>query len=179
MKKFWLINLCLFQASWYTAALLTDYATVVILGLLLLHFALSPSSKADFRLLLLLPIGILADALQIRMIGSFSGTAAASIAGFPLWLLYLWAMLLVSLNHSLSGLEKLSLPLLALVGAVAGAGSYYAGVELGALQTSWSSVAFLGMTGAVWAGLLPALVFGRRLLLRQTKPAGCTAGGER
>ncbi len=167
MKRFWLINLGFFQMSWYTAALLTDYATVIILGLLALHFVLSPSAKADARLLLLLPVGVLADALQIGLIGNFSGTASPTIAGFPLWLLCLWAMLVISLNHSLKGLERMSAPMLAVLGAAAGAGSYYAGIKLGALQTTWSNTAFLGITGAVWSVLLPSLVFGRRLLLRQ------------
>ncbi|QYJ88620.1 DUF2878 domain-containing protein [Shewanella halotolerans] len=156
MKAFWLINLGLFQLAWWSAAWLTNSASYIISGLIVLHCLLSPSVKADLRLMALLPLGLLVDGALIAL-GAFRGVESA----FPLWLALLWVIFLMSLNHSLRLLSGLSLPWLMLIGALGGAGSYWAGVSLGALTTQVSAISFWLIAAPVWAVLLPLLVWGQ------------------
>ncbi|TVP15869.1 DUF2878 domain-containing protein [Shewanella sp. KCT] len=156
MKAFWLINLGLFQLAWWSAAWLTNSASYIISGLIVLHCLLSPSVKADLRLMALLPLGLLVDGVLIAL-GVFRGVESA----FPLWLALLWVIFLMSLNHSLRLLSGLSLPWLMLIGALGGAGSYWAGVSLGALTTQVSVISFWLIAAPVWAVLLPLLVWGQ------------------
>ncbi|MCG9711572.1 DUF2878 domain-containing protein [Shewanella insulae] len=156
MKAFWLINLGLFQLAWWSAAWLTNSASYIISGLIILHCLLSPCLKADLRLMALLPLGLLVDGALIAL-GAFRGIESA----FPLWLALLWVIFLMSLNHSLRLLSGLSLPWLMLIGALGGAGSYWAGLSLGALTTQVSGINFWLIAAPVWAVLLPLLVWGQ------------------
>ena len=162
MKAFWLINLGLFQLAWWSAAWLTQSASYIISGLIILHCLLSPSLKADLRLMALLPLGLLVDGVLIAL-GCFRGIESA----FPLWLALLWVIFLMSLNHSLRALSRLGLPWLMLIGAFGGAGSYWAGLSLGALATPLSDLNFWLVTAPVWALLLPLLVWGQGMLSAQ------------
>jgi len=59
MPLFKILNFALFQAGWFTAAIMKDGSVWIMLGLVILHFVISPSKKADAKLLLmLLPIGL-------------------------------------------------------------------------------------------------------------------------
>ncbi|WP_428612452.1 DUF2878 domain-containing protein [Shewanella sp.] len=166
MKAFWLINLGLFQLAWWSAALLTESASYIIAGLIVLHCLLSPSLKADLRLMALLPLGLLVDGGLIAL-GVFRGLESA----FPLWLVLLWVIFLMSLNHSLRPLSRLGLPWLMLIGAFGGAGSYWAGLNLGALASEQSDLNFWLIAAPVWAVIFPLLFWGQGLLSAQQAKA--------
>lgn len=159
MKLFWIINLLLFQLCWFSAALLPQYAAIIMAGLIAIHFALSPTRKHDFKLLLLVPIGIAVDKLQLE-IGGFESVNE----GFPIWLLLLWCIFIVSLNHSLKWLTERSLFVASLFGAFGGASSYWAGIQFGSLNAVWSDIWLIISLMAVWALLMPIFVICYRQL---------------
>lgn len=162
MKHFWIINLVLFQASWAAAAWYTEQATIIIACLLLLHFVCSPSAKFDANLLLLGLIGIAADGLQLVL-----GTFYSPNSVFPVWLILLWAMFIISLNHCLHWLTHLRTWQLVCVGALGGSLSYWAGIQSGALQTHWPIPWVITSLMLNWGIILPLLVYGYRLLLQR------------
>ncbi|KZM39939.1 hypothetical protein OA92_17855 [Marinomonas sp. SBI22] len=154
MKWFWLINLGLFQASWLVAAFFTQYAAPIIFAFICLNFYLSPSTKADFKLLALIGVGICIDSLHFYL-----GTFKADTRFFPIWLIMLWAMFSISFNHSFNWFTKQTYWLLALVGAVGGTLSYWGGIKAGALSNSdlstSTSLIYLALS---WAIVFPLLV---------------------
>lgn len=160
MKKFWLINLALFQASWFSAALLTHYATVIIAGLVIVHFLLSPSPRSDCKLLLLVIIGMSADSLHLWL-----GTFSVNDTLFPIWLMLLWAMFSMSFNHSLIWFTKQPYWLLAVFGASGGSLSYWGGIQTGAFSTNLSPTITIGILALSWSLLFPFLIIGYRYLI--------------
>jgi hypothetical protein len=168
MKHFWLVNLILFQGAWFSAALYNAQAEVMIILLLAVHFWLSPQKKTDLTSLLLVPIGVLADKL-LMLSGVFDGGQTL----FPLWLVLLWCMFILSLSHSLHWVTKLRLPWQVLFGSLGGSASYWAGIQAGALDSELTSFWLLLSLGLVWALLLPLIIRGYRSLLSkqvQTSP---------
>jgi hypothetical protein len=161
MKRFWIINLVLFQLCWFVSARFTDIAGPILALIIMIHFLLSPTPKEDLRLLLLVPIGIATDKVLIEL-NLFSIPSVF----FPLWLALLWCMFIISFNHSLRWLMGLNLLFIALIGAVAGPMSYLMGVEMGALQLGWNSINALLFLSLIWALLLPTLAVCFRYVIR-------------
>lgn len=160
MMPFWLINLVLFQISWLAAAFFTQYAAIIILGLICLNFRLSPSPKSDAKLILLLVIGISLDSLHFYM-----GTFSAKGAFFPLWLIMLWVMFSISFNHSLNWFTKQSYWLLALCGGIGGSLSYWGGIKTGALSSHLSVNVTLIILALSWSLVFPLLIMVYKMIL--------------
>ncbi|MBD1575775.1 DUF2878 domain-containing protein [Vibrio sp. S11_S32] len=165
MRRFWIINLALFQLSWFCAAFYTEQATYWMIAILLLHFGLSPTKLADAKVLVLLAPALMVDSIHLA-IGTFSASATFSsqYIYFPPWLGLLWAMLLVSFNHSLHWLTNKPLWLAYILGAISGTSSYLAGIEAGAMQATWDYPWLITVLALSWAILLPLLVVGYRML---------------
>lgn len=161
MKLFWLINLVLFQASWLAAAFFTPYAAPIIFAFICLNFYLSPSPKADARLLILIVIGFCLDSLHFYL-----GTFKANGHFFPLWLLLLWGMFSISFNHSFAWFTKQAYWLLAIIGAIGGSLSYWGGIKTGALTSDLSASETLTSLAITWSITFPLLVMTYRRLNR-------------
>lgn len=166
MQRFWIINLQLFQLSWFLSAIYTDKVWWLLLSIMLVHFVLSPTPKEDLKLLILVPIGIAVDKVLIE-VEIFETTAEI----FPLWLFVVWCMFIISFNHSLKWLMSLPLGLVAIIGAIGGPLSYRLGAELGALQWGRGEINALLVLAFIWGLLLPCLVIGYRHLNVQFKLA--------
>lgn len=160
MKWFWLTNLLMFQISWFSAAFLTAYASLIIALLLLVHFALTPTPREDSKLMLLAIVGMAIDTLHLLI-----GTFAAEQSFFPLWLILLWVMFCISFNHSLAWFTQRSYGLLAVVGAIGGTLSYWGGIQSGALTTAQPTSFVISILLLTWALLFPSLVIGHQFLL--------------
>ena len=160
-NKFWLINLVLFQLVWFSCALLTVHAGWISFVILLIHFALSPNKKSDAKLLLLVPVGICSDFLLFKL-----GIIDFAMHQFPIWLIFLWAMFALSINHSLLWLQKLRLWQVGLIGSVGGATSYLAATKFDAIISNITSVQLLLVYGVIWAIIMPLMiVFQRKFVL--------------
>ncbi|OEF08473.1 DUF2878 domain-containing protein [Vibrio genomosp. F10] len=163
MQRFWIINLVIFQASWFCAAFLNQHAGPLMAGLLVVHFLLSPTKKKDLNLLLLLPVGLAADKLQLHL-----GVFSVGSEFFPMWLLLIWIMFIISLNHSLSWLNRFSSLPLAVIGALGGTASYWGGIKAGVIEPLLPAHQVILSLMLVWAILMPTFVLLRRKIERPT-----------
>lgn len=150
---FWIINAIIFQLAWLCAALLTEQASALIFGLLILHFLLTPSPKQDVKLLLLAPMGWALDALLIHY-QVFYPIALQ----LPIWLALLWCVFILSLGHSLTWLGRISIPWLSLIGALCGSLSYYSAIRLGVFETKQALPNLLVILSVCWAIYLPVFI---------------------
>ncbi|TWD43353.1 uncharacterized protein DUF2878 [Vibrio crassostreae] len=158
MKRFWIINLVLFQATWVCSAFFTAQAPFVTPLIVVVHFLLSPTRSSDLKILILLPLGLLLDSLFFHF-GVFAvDSAIANQSWFPVWLVCLWIMFLISFNHSLNWLLKCSKVILFVTGFVAGTSSYWGGIKAGALLTTWPDASVVAALAISWGILLPLLV---------------------
>ncbi|MGF1752065.1 DUF2878 domain-containing protein [Vibrio makurazakiensis] len=165
MKRFWIINLVLFQVCWFCAAFLTQHAAPLMFTLMAIHFYLSPTRKEDAYLLLLVPIGFAADKLQLEL-----GVFSVGSGFFPFWLLMMWSMFLISLNHSLSWLNNRSVITLMVIGAIGGTSSYWGGVKAGVIEPLLATEYVTLSLMTVWAIILPIFVcLKKQLELYQSK----------
>ncbi|RJX73682.1 DUF2878 domain-containing protein [Vibrio sinensis] len=159
MKPFWITNLILFQASWFSAAFLTSYATLIITVLLIIHFALSPNAKDDFKVLPLVILGLFVDNLHFSI-----GTFTTPDPFFPNWLVLLWVMFIISLNYSLHWLINKPLLVLVAFGAIGGTLSYWGGIKTGALEINWTNSSVIFTLAIAWGILFPLLVVSYRYI---------------
>lgn len=151
--RFWIINLGLFQLSWFLASVYHDEASGLLLLLLLLHFALSPARGQDFYLLMIAVLGCTVD--QTLLVADVLTDSKL----IPSYLALLWCMLAVSFNHSLFWLTRISMPLVMLIGSVSGSLSYFAALNLDAIHTSLTALSFIVIYALIWACLLPLFVY--------------------
>ena len=158
MKQFWIINLVLFQATWVCSAFFTAQAPFITPLIVAVHFLLSPTRSRDLKILCLLPLGLLLDSLMLHF-GVFTvDSEIANQSWFPVWLVCLWIMFLISFNHSLNWLLKCSKVILFAIGFVAGTSSYWGGIKVGALITTWPDASVVAALAISWGILLPLLV---------------------
>ncbi|CAH6837994.1 conserved membrane hypothetical protein [Vibrio chagasii] len=168
MKRFWIINLILFQATWVCSAFFTAQAPFVTPLLVIIHFLLSPTRHSDLKILVLLPLGLLLDSLMLHF-GVFAiDPAIANQSWFPVWLVCLWIMFLISFNHSLNWLLKCSKVILFALGFVAGTSSYWGGIKAGALLAAWPDASVVAALALSWGIFLPLLVAAYSNLMKPT-----------
>ncbi len=155
MKKFWIINLVIFQSAWFIAALLQQQSVPILLVLLVMNFVLSPTRTADFRLLLWVPLGWVLDytLIQSTLFLSSSGSP-----GIPVWLMCFWCLFIVSLNHSMDWLSRLPRIPISIVGAMFAGISYLSAIKFGALQTDHSLIVVFTVIFSCWCCLFPLLL---------------------
>jgi hypothetical protein len=102
-------------------------------------------------------LGVVLDSsLQYFSVISFYGWSLLDLSPFWLWLL--WIMFALTLNSSLSFLQKLPLSLSAAAGFLFGPLTYYAGAKLGAASFE-SSISHLALLAVVWMIAMPGLVW--------------------
>lgn len=158
-----IINLVVFQIGWfafiYAGALNRD--ALAALGFALVagvHFATTKNRRAEAELMAASgAIGIILDSvlMNLGLLTFSSGFAIPYLC--PFWFIALWLNFATLLNVSLDWLKK-SLPLAAVLGAVAGPGTYYAGARIGAVALHpdlWPSLIAIGIE---WGLAFPALL---------------------
>ncbi len=178
------LNIGLFYAAWTVAALAAAGGqSVVAVGVCLIvaavHIALTASSerRAQGQLLAIsaavglvvetVLVGLGVTVLGVTVSDPTSGGAGpalqAGVAAPPVWLVSLWLAFGTLLSVSLAGFQR-RLALGAVLAAVGGPLSYYAGSRLGAIglgePLSWS----LGVLAIVWAAVFPMLLIAARRL---------------
>jgi hypothetical protein len=157
-----LLNFVAFQLGWFACVVgaargwpLTGTAIGAVI--VASHIVRAARPREELKLIgVALLIGVLWDsALIVLGLTDFtSGTLLVGLA--PPWILALWALFATTLNLSLRWLRQRWL-LAALLGAVAGPLSYWAGARLGAVQlvAPWPALIALSIG---WALMTPVLV---------------------
>ncbi|MEP5763937.1 MAG: DUF2878 domain-containing protein [Halieaceae bacterium] len=154
-------NGLLFNISWlaivYSQSALI--AGTVVAAHLLLHMLWIGRGQRELMFIAAVTVfGVLCDHLLFFVqVFTVSGVAAPA----PVWLSCLWPVLATTLAHAFGGLQH-RLVLAAVLGAVGGAASYYAGTGMSAVDFSDPVYGPIFIAG-LWAILFPALALGARL----------------
>ncbi|MEB0041182.1 MULTISPECIES: DUF2878 domain-containing protein [unclassified Pseudomonas] len=150
-----LANALLFQIGWFACVLGADSLWLLLAGgALAVHLLWISSWRAEGPLILgVALIGTLIDSLLLKA-GVFSFATDGPL--IPPWLMVLWAVLAITLNHCLNWTAK---PWwrASVLGAIGGPMSYYAGSQMAGVELPlglWPSMLLLGV---IWAVLFPLL----------------------
>jgi hypothetical protein len=157
-----LINFLLFQFGWFTAILGAAYgrtseAIIVSVVIILIHLKVIQNYMQDIKLFIYAAIiGFLFDGLI-----QYNSLILYNNPGWPypltpLWIIILWIMFAMTLNHSLSWLKG-RMALAALFGSIGGPLAYIAGEKLGAITITETQALFVLSLG--WAVFTPLLVY--------------------
>jgi hypothetical protein len=163
-----LINIVSFQLGWFACVFgaargFPWFGPAVVVLSLALHLGLARDRIGEMRLFVLAGmVGFLLDSAQAAA-GTFSFASAEAVAGrnspwlSPPWMVALWPNFATTLHTSLRWLAG-RYWLAALLGAVGGPLSYYAGARLGALAFPEEVETSLLVLGLVWAIAMPILL---------------------
>ena len=167
-RKFLIGNVLIFQACWFACVLgaakgLPWAGVVVTAAALAWHLRHAGGRSTELRLLVVAALAGLAFETLLMQAGWVSFAEGVVVEGVaPVWMVALWLAFATTLNVSLRWLQD-HLALAALLGAVGGPLSYWAGARLGALVLLDPSAALIAI-GAGWALLTPALLVVARAL---------------
>jgi hypothetical protein len=160
--KFKLFNFLLFQAGWLICVLgaahgRTTLALATVSLLIMIHLTVTPHRINDVRLFAYaLIFGFVFDGLiQFNGLILYNDTGL-SFPLTPLWILMLWILFAMTLNHSLSWLKG-RIFVSSLFGALGGPLAYMAAEKLGAITIATPQSIITLLVG--WAIITPALVF--------------------
>ena len=169
-----LINFILFQVGWFacviSAASQLEWLALLSIGVVITtHLFLVKDRIPELQLILVAgTIGLLLDSALISL-GVFTPISNFSYQGIaPLWLVGMWMLFGITLNHSLRWLYQRYV-LAALLGFVFAPIAYLAGQRLGALTfpPDHTPITSLLIIGACWLIVTPLLVHSSRILGRQ------------
>jgi len=169
------INFILFQIGWFacvvSAARQLEWLALLSIGIIIaIHLFLIKNRVSELQLILTTGmIGLILDSTLITL-GVFTPASDFGFPGIaPLWLVGMWMLFGITLNHSLRWLHQRYV-IAALLGFVFAPLAYWAGQRLGALTfpSSHSAVASLMIIGGCWLLVTPLLLLTSRLLKRQT-----------
>lgn len=163
----WSINLASVNVCWFACILGAAAARpwlgpLAVAAHLALHLALAPRRGIEVVLVVVSGgLGYLADSALV-LAGLLHFPEAAQLGGpSPVWMVALWLNFATALNLTLSGLKG-RLATAALVGALGGPLSYFAGARLGAVELE-GALALLAV-GVEWLVALPLLLLLARRL---------------
>ncbi|PKH27338.1 DUF2878 domain-containing protein [Pseudomonas fluorescens] len=150
-----LANAALFQCGWFACVLGGDSLWLLVgLAVLLVHLLWISSLTDEGALIIGVTLaGTLLDTL-LRTLGVFHFSEPGPL--IPFWLMLLWALLATTLRHCLAWSAR---PWwrAALLGAVGGPLSYYAGSELAGVQFGYGLGPTMVGLAVLWAMVFPLL----------------------
>jgi hypothetical protein len=150
-----LANAALFQCGWFACVLGGDSLWLLVgLAVLLVHLLWISSLTDEGALIIGVTLaGTLLDTL-LRTLGVFHFSEPGPL--IPFWLMLLWALLATTLRHCLAWSAR---PWwrAALLGAVGGPLSYYAGSQLAGVQFGYGLGPTMVGLAVLWAVVFPLL----------------------
>lgn len=161
-----LINFVLFQIGWFVTVISVakelEYAAILAVFCIIgIHLLLVEERLNEILLVLIVGfVGTLVDSLLISQ-GVFVTSGNLAIGNMaPLWLVMLWMLFSITINHSLKWLRK-SYIAASCAGFVFAPIAYYFGQKFEALsfEISYSVEMSLLMIGITWAIVTPLLIF--------------------
>lgn len=172
--RFLIANAILFQVGWFVCLMGGDSWAVVFTGIALAgHFWWSPSRQADLlAMILAVVIGGLHDCVLLAL-GYIRFVETDAFP--PFWLMAVWAMFGLTLNHSLLWVYR-RFWLSAALGIIAGPLSYLAGVKLSTAEWSAPLGQLLPVIAFMWLLVLPVhrfiyLRLSNVFFIRSSEPA--------
>lgn len=145
--NFTVISIVLFQAIWMLCVLAGKPWFVLGIGLLIVHFSLTPSAKADAAAMLVIAsVGISFDFLLL-LLGFYSFYEGH----FPLWLALLWCAFGATFYHCFGWLTKQGITMQAVLGGIGGPLSYFTGMKVNAVSFPEPLPITLGVLAVFWA----------------------------
>lgn len=156
------VNIVAFQAGWWACVLGAAYdmpatGSLIAAVIVAAHIALVSRPWHELRLVAIaLLIGVIWDSalLLAGWLDFSSGFLVPRTA--PHWILALWALFAITLNHSLAWLHG-RLPAAALLGAISGPLAYWGGEKIGAVIFIEPLYALIALA-AGWAMFTPLLI---------------------
>ncbi|OEC38466.1 hypothetical protein A7D27_21890 [Pseudomonas sp. 1D4] len=150
------LNALAFQGGWFACVFASQHPLLLLvpLGALALHLSLVAHWRQELPLVAAVALlGAALDSLLLNL-GLFDFAGESRWA--PLWLILLWALLATTLRHCLAWSAR-PLWLSALLGALGGPLSYYAGARLADVGLPLGQVTSLALLAAIWALVFPLL----------------------
>ena len=149
------LNFVWFQAIWFLA-IIFQYEYIWLIGLLfIVFFAVTSFPQRDALLMAVVAlVGVVVDSLLTATKIFIFAEHAATLLPIPWWLVALWAAFSLTLLHSLRYLNR-HLLLSAVLGAIFGPLSYWAGERLGAVSFGHDLVVTLAILAGVWSIIMP------------------------
>ena len=176
-----LINFILFQVGWFccviSAARQLEWLALLSIGtVIVIHLFLVKDRVSELQLILVAGMtGLLLDSTLITL-GVFTPTSNFSYHGIaPLWLVGMWMLFGMTLNHSLRWLYQRYV-LAALMGFVFAPIAYLAGQRLGAITfpTDGSPLISLLIIGACWMLVAPLLLLSSKFIYSPNFHRSCS-----
>ena len=171
-----IVNIILFQLGWFACVLSASYqlewlAVSSLAIIIAFHVYLANNRQGEILIILSAAcVGIIVDSTMITF-NVFSANHAITISGMaPLWLIGLWMLFGITLNHSLRWFHQ-HLQFAALAGLVFAPLAYWSGHRLGALQfnNDYAHYWALLIIGVCWFFVTPFLLWVSQRLERKVR----------
>jgi hypothetical protein len=150
MNKWQWFQLISFQLIWLSAVLGRNQWIFIPIGILALHFMLTPNRASDIKVMVLAASGFALDLLLLKA-GVFKFDEP------PYWLAVLWGAFVLNFAYSLMFLRKVRWYLLCLIGGISGSYAYIISSKLGAVELPLGTLTSGLLLALVWAVIVPLL----------------------
>ena len=157
-----LINIVAFKVGWLSAVFGGAsenplLGTFVVMVAIAVHIYFATERTRELSLVLLTGIiGLCSDSLLMSA-GWLTYTSGTFVPGLaPYWIIAMWMLFATTLNVTFRWLHN-RLAFAAILGAISGPASYYAGSKIGAVALTEFVPAMIGLSVA-WAILFPGLL---------------------
>lgn len=157
-----LINIVAFKIGWLSAVFGGAsenplFGTAVVMVAIALHIYFVADRSREFTLVLLAGIiGLCSDSILMSA-GWLTYTSGSFVPGLaPYWIIAMWMLFATTLNVTFRWLHN-RLAFAAVLGAISGPASYYAGSKIGAVTLTEFVPAMIALSVA-WAILFPGLL---------------------
>ncbi|WP_460241123.1 DUF2878 domain-containing protein [Aurantivibrio infirmus] len=152
-----LLNILFFQIAWFSCLLLEEnWSLLITATILFLHQLLIVRNTKEWLFIFTVAfLGVVADSL-FSLVGVLNFSEKGIL--IPIWLACIWLVFATTLNHSFIWLKN-NLFLAAVLGAIGGPMSYFAGTKLSDVSFSssfWDSLLFLMV---FWAIFFPSSMY--------------------
>lgn len=170
-----LINIVAFKIGWLSAVLggangMALVGSAIVMISIAVHLIVVSEPARELTLILAVGIvGLAADSIPVSAgwLTYAHGTLVAGVA--PYWIVAMWMLFATTLNVTFRWLQN-RLFLAAVIGAIAGPASYYAGSTMGAVEFTQPVPAVVALS-ATWMLLFPAFLMLAGYLGNVGKPA--------
>ncbi|MBQ4833421.1 DUF2878 domain-containing protein [Pseudoalteromonas sp. MMG010] len=149
IQKHSVINFCLFQAVWFTTLLLEEHAIFISCTVILIMFYLSKQKTQDIILL----ITALPLAIGLELLSVYFNLITFKTSFIPLWLVLLWAALLLCINSSMALVTRIKPPNAFIICMLFAPLSYLGAANFGAFTLSVATWQFYLVYGFLWASV--------------------------